>query len=389
MAELIVEFAGIEFQNPFLLASAPPTMDGEHIIMAAKKGWGGAVTKTIGFEKIVELRPRLESLSLKKRTVAIENIELISSKTLETWCKKYIPKIKKETKEFILIGSIMGGKEEEWIKAAKELENAGVDMLELNFSCPHGMPEKGMGMLIGQSEKLTYEITKVVKSSVSIPVIVKLTPNVTDIGSVALSAERGGANALSAINTVSSIIGIDIENEVPLPNVEGYSTQGGLSGTAIRPIALRCIAEIKKTSKLQISGIGGIDDWRAGIEFILIGAETLQLCTAVMLNGFEIIDNLKENLLSYMERKGYSNIKEFSGNAFKKLKKHSELICNKKIHAKVIIEKCNGCGKCAISCKYSGANAISVLKKKARINVKKCSGCGLCKIVCPFDGIAI
>lgn len=388
MAELKVEFAGIEFSNPFILSSAPPAMDAEHIIRASEKGWGGAVTKTIGSEQVRDIRPRLDAIHSNKRAIAMENIELISTKSVDEWCK-YIIKIKeKAPSDFVLIASIMGGKEpKDWGLLGKKVEEAGADMIELNISCPHGMPERGTGMFIGQNPELAHTVTYGVKQAVKIPVMVKLTPNVTDIGLIASAAEDGGADALSAINTVSAIIGVDVDTEVPLPSVQGFSTSGGLSGQSVRPIALRCISEIKKASKLPVSGIGGIDDWVSAVEFILMGASTLQLCTAVMLRGFGVIDGLKDGLLKYMEKKGYQKIDEFSGNALRHLRPYHELVFNSSMHAEIIMEKCNGCGLCYKACSDGGFGAISMSNKKAVVDNNICDGCGLCKIVCPFGAV--
>lgn len=245
-----------------------------------------------------------------------------------------------------------------------------------------------MGMFIGQDAKLTERVTRAAKRNVKIPVIVKLTPNVTDIGLIANAAEKGGANALSAINTVTSIPGVDIEEEIPLPTVNRKSAPaGGLSGNCIKPIALRCITEIRKCSKLPLSGIGGISDWKTSVEFILLGASTLQVCTAVMFHGFKIIDVMKKGLLNYMAQKKYEYISDFCGNALKNITQHSKLKRSQRVRAEIIEERCTGCGLCLTACESGGFNAITIEHDVAKVDVKACDGCGLCKIMCNLEAI--
>ncbi len=389
LSNLEVDFAGVWFKNPFLLSASPPAMDADHIIRAAEKGWGGAVTKTIGVEVDIDLKPRLGSIRSGKRPIAMENIELISTKSIDTWCNEYIPEIKdKAPSDFVLIASIIAGKEsDEWGELARRVQEAGADMIELNVSCPHGMPQRGMGMFIGQNAEMVANVTKGAKKNTNLPVIVKLTPNVTDIGHIAIKAENAGANALSAINTVSAIIGVDIVSEIPIPNVKGYSAPGGLSGPAVRPVALRCIHEICKASSLPISGIGGVEDWRSSVEFILMGASTIQLCTQVMWKGYDIIEKLKSGLTSYMDKKGYNNIADFCGNASKRIVQYPMLELQPGLHAEIDTEKCKGCGLCVTACRDGAFNALTMENKKARVYPERCDCCGLCQIVCRFDAV--
>jgi dihydropyrimidine dehydrogenase (NAD+) subunit PreA len=389
---LKVQFAGVEFKNPFLLASAPPTMDADHIISAANRGWAGAVTKTIGMQGTTDVKPRFASLRVGKKSIGMENIELISDKAIDVWCDYEIPKIKAEApSEFVLVASIMALPErKEWAELAKRVAEAGVDLIELNVSCPHGMPERKMGMFIGQDPELTGMVTKSVKTAVNLPVMVKLTPNVTDIKSIAIAAERAGANALSAINTVAAVVGIDLELEVPLPNVQFKSAIGGLSGPAIRPIALRCVCELALASTLPISGIGGITDWQSAVEFILAGASTLQLCTAPMWYGYGIIDDLCTGLLNYMKHKRYNTISDFCGNALKNLVVHSALQVRTDVYAEIDSNRCNGCGLCVIACRDGGFNAITLSDKKlAVVDRTRCDACGLCAVVCNFNAVRV
>jgi dihydropyrimidine dehydrogenase (NAD+) subunit PreA len=209
----------------------------------------------------------------------------------------------------------------------------------------------------------------------------------TDIGHIATKTGNAGADALSAINTISAIIGVDIEREIPIPNVKGYSALGGLSGPAVRPVALRCIHEIRQASSLPISGIGGVEDWRSSVEFILMGASTIQLCTQVMWKGYDIIEKLTSGLTSYMDKKRYNNIADFCGNASKKIVQHPMLELQPGLHAQIDTEKCTGCGLCVTACRDGAFNALTMENKKAKVNPERCDCCGLCQIVCRFDAV--
>ncbi|MGY5855018.1 MAG: tRNA-dihydrouridine synthase, partial [Candidatus Thorarchaeota archaeon] len=263
---LEIEFAGITFKNPFMLSSAPPTMDPRHILRAARLGWGGAVMKTVTEEPTVDPRTRLGVLRRNGKPIGMNNIELLSRKPLKTWTEEWIPKIKKEAPEdFIFIASIMSSSEPEgWTALAETMTQTGADAIELNVSCPHGSPEKHMGAFIGQDPTLVKRVTKAAKKGTDLPLLVKLTPNVTDMVPIAEAAVRGGADALSAINTVESLIGIDIETATPLPIAYGvdkkeqFSTYGGFCGPAVKPLGLRFVSQIARAlPDTPISGIGG------------------------------------------------------------------------------------------------------------------------------------
>src|SRR3989339_427925 len=250
------------------------------ILRGFDQGWAGAVSKTISLSPTKNPKPRLAVIN---NTRSLVNIELISSDSASQWVK-WIKQIKQAAPDKIIIASIMAStKSADWQKLARMMADSGADALELNISCPHGMPEKGMGSLIGQDPKLAGLATKAAKKAVGIPVMVKLTPNVTDIKVIARACAENGANALSGINTVKSLPGVNINTLSPLPDVMGKSTFGGYAGRGIKPIALRCIAEMYQASKLPISAGGGILDWKDAVEFMLLGAQTIQVCTAVML----------------------------------------------------------------------------------------------------------
>ncbi|MFW9917891.1 MAG: NAD-dependent dihydropyrimidine dehydrogenase subunit PreA [Candidatus Thorarchaeota archaeon] len=387
MVNLNIEFAGVEFENPFLLSSAPPSKDGSQIKRAIERGWGGAVTKTIALVPEKNTRPRLGVIKLGKRLIGMENIELITELSLEQWKREI--KIAKEPGAPV-IASIMADPEpENWIKLTQAIEETDADMLELNLSCPHMDPKKRMGSSIGQDPEFVSSITKIVKENSSIPVMVKLTPNVTSIPHLAEAAQQGGADAISAINTVSGLIGVDIETGLPLPTAQGKTAFGGYSGPAIRPIALRIVAEIAQTVKLSISGIGGVDSWKSGVEFMMVGASTLQACTAVMWHGFKIVEKWKEGLIDYMERKGYDSLDDFIGMSLKHIGTIGDIPVEPPVKANVDPDKCNGCKKCVTSCSDGAYQAITMEGDIAKISTNLCDGCGLCVHICPTEAISM
>ena len=393
---LSIEFAGISFKNPFMLSSAPPAMSPRHILRAARLGWGGAVTKTIGEEPTVDPRTRLGALRYHDKLVGMNNIELISRESLTTWVDDWIPKIKKEAPEdFVLIPSIMSGPEPDgWTTLAETFSQTGIDALELNVSCPHGSPEKHMGAFIGQNPDLVEAVTRAARKGTDLPIMVKLTPNVTDVVPVAQAAVKGGADALAAINTVESLIGIDVETAIPYPiaygldDSEQLSTYGGFCGPAVRPIGLRVVSKIAKAlPDTPISGIGGIEDWNSAAQYIMVGASTLQVCTAVMWFGFSIIREMTDQLSAFMERKGYESIESMVGKALPRITSWTDLTKLPPVIARVIEDKCTGCKECVIACADGGFVAIQMREKLATVNPDKCDGCGLCAVVCNDSAI--
>ncbi|KXH77342.1 MAG: hypothetical protein AM326_05245 [Candidatus Thorarchaeota archaeon SMTZ-45] len=379
-----------------MLSSAPPTMDPRHILRAARLGWGGAVMKTVTEEPTVDPRTRLGVLRREGKAIGMNNIELLSRESLKTWTDDWIPKIKQEApKDFIFIASMMSGPEPEgWTALAETMSQTGADAIELNVSCPHGSPEKHMGAFIGQDPKLVEGVTKAAKKGTDLPILVKLTPNVTDIVPIAKAAERGGADALSAINTVESLIGIDIETATPLPIAYGkdrkeqFSTYGGFCGPAIKPLGLRFVSQIAKAlPDIPISGIGGIENWTGATEYLMVGARTLQICTAVMWYGFSIIKDLTKGLSSFMKRKGYKSLDSVVGKALPKITTWTALTKLPPIVAHVIKDNCTGCKDCVIACADGGYVAIQMRDGAAVINEEKCDGCGLCYVVCRDNAI--
>ncbi|HUK16207.1 MAG TPA: NAD-dependent dihydropyrimidine dehydrogenase subunit PreA [Bryobacteraceae bacterium] len=422
MADLTTNFAGIRCPNPFWLASGPPTNCGEQVMRAFDAGWGGAVWKTIG-EPIVNVSSRYSSVDWNgQRMMGLNNIELITDRPLETNLRE-IAEVKKRYPKHGVIASLMvESRREAWHEIVKRSEDAGADGLELNFGCPHGMSERGMGAAVGQVPEYSCMITEWVKEAARTPVLVKLTPNITDIRAVARAARRGGADALSAINTINSITGIDLDTLTPRPNVGGASSHGGYCGPAVKPIALHLVQQIASDPEvgLPISGIGGIGGWRDAAEFILLGCGTVQVCTAAMHYGYRIVEDMIDGLSNWMDEKGFRTIDDFRGLTLPKIMDWQHLDLNYKIVARIHEEKCIGCDLCYIAC-WDGAHqcihldghqapaaveaasrariAVTPIPKLdaghvagmpgrhvPRIDEAECVGCNLCWLVCPVPG---
>jgi len=432
-------FAGkIDAPNPFWLASGPTTNSSEQIMRAFDAGWGGVVWKTIG-DPIKNASPRYSSVDWNgTRMVGLNNIELISDRSIEANLRE-LGEVKKYYPYHPIIASLMvDSKREAWHEIVQRTEDAGADGLELNFSCPHGMNERGMGSAIGQVPDCTEKITAWVKEKARTPVLVKLSPNVTDIRATAAAARRGGADGLSAINTINSIVGIDLDTFVPRPNVDGASTHGGYGGPAIKPIALNMVQQIMSdpASALPLSGMGGISNWRDAVEFMLLGCGTVQVCTAAMHYGYRVVEDMAEGLENWMRTKGFATLDDFRGLALDRVTDWNSLNLNYKVIAHIDEQKCIGCGLCQIAC-WDGAHQCihsdrlsgpvngqiqlhdgpptvefrsrtslattpvtrqeraaaasnhgpypTPLAKIPRVDETECTGCNLCALVCPVD----
>ncbi len=393
MADLSVNICGLESPNPFWLASAPPTNTGDQIARAFEAGWGGAVWKTLG-EPIENTWSRYSSVDLNgQRMMGFNNIELITDRPLDVNLRE-ITAVKNQYPGHVLVVSLMvESTQEAWHTIVKQAQDAGADAVELNFGCPHGMSERGMGSAIGQVPEYACQITTWAKEAATVPVFVKLTPNVADIRPPAKAALEGGADAVSLINTINSITGIDLDTFAPRPSVRGESSHGGYCGPAVKPIALHMVSAIAGDPELEdlaISGIGGIATWRDAAEFILLGATTVQVCTAVMHWGYRIVEGMIDGLSHYLDGKGMTSVAELRGRSVGRLKKWEHLDLNYVIKAHVDQEKCIGCGLCYIACNDGAHQAIGAERRgdRTRVWIKEdaCVGCNLCSLVCPVHG---
>ena len=389
MATLKTSILGIDFENPFLLASAPPTASIKSLDKAFEMGWGGAVLKTITPDdlEMIEASPRYATIKENGKVICLQNIELLSHETIQYWIDgiKYL-KEKHPTK--VIIASIMAPVvRQEWQNIVKKLNETPIDAYELNFSCPHGMPEKNIGMAIGTNSEISILITSWVKAVATKPVFVKLTPNVTDIAWMAKAVEDAGTDGFSAINTVQGFMGINLDTLEPVLNINGQSTYGGLSGAAVKPIGFRCVAQIRQQSKLPILGMGGISNWQDAAQYIALGSDAIQICTEVMINGYGIINGLKSGLLNFLESKGFNDISELKNIAIEKITAHEKLNKTSQLYPSIDKEKCIKCGKCVRICSESEYTALSINKEGLNLDKKSCVGCSLCSHVCPKEAI--
>lgn len=390
MADLKINFAGIKSPNPFWLASGPPTNSGYQIMKAFDLGWGGAVWKTLGIP-VVNVSSRYGGIDHRgKKLVGLNNIELITDRRLSDNLGE-MEEVKKHFPDRAVIASLMVQTREEWVGIVKDVQNAGADGIELNFGCPHGMCERGMGSAVGQEPAVLETITRWVMDVAKIPVIVKLTPNITDITEPARAASRAGADAIALINTVQSLAGVDIDRFVSFPVVDNRSTNGGYCGPGVKPIALNMIKNCAQHPLVlkPISGIGGIENWHDAVEFILLGASSLQVCTAVMHYGFGIIRELTSGLEQYMDSHGFSTLQQFVGKALPNIKPWEDLNLNYSIIAKINEAKCIGCQLCYIGCEDGAHQAIGLHEDKnirtPFIKEENCVGCNLCSLICPVE----
>jgi dihydropyrimidine dehydrogenase (NAD+) subunit PreA len=388
MPDLSINFAGIKSPNPFWLASAPPTNSGYQVMKAFDAGWGGAVWKTLGVP-VVNVSSRYGSVNYRdKRMMGFNNIELISDRPLADNLRE-IEEVKKRFPNHAVIASLMVQSRQEWHDIVRQSQEAGADGIELNFGCPHGMCERGMGSAVGQEPDVLQTIVEWVMEVAKIPVIVKLTPNISDITEPAMAARRGGADAISLINTIQSIVGVDLDKFAPYPIVDGKGSNGGYCGPAVKPIALNMLKNCAQHPdvRLPISGIGGIETWRDAVEHILLGASSVQVCTAAMHYGFGIIREMTSGLEQYMVEKNFNTIYDFVGKALPNVLHWEDLNMKYKVTANIHEEKCIGCQLCYTACEDGAHQAIKLNAgtRVPEIIEENCVGCNLCSLVCPVE----
>jgi dihydropyrimidine dehydrogenase (NAD+) subunit PreA len=394
MADLTTNFIGIKSPNPFWLASAPPTDKEYNVVRAFKAGWGGVVWKTLGDgDPVVNVNgPRYGAIHGKDRQlIGLNNIELITDRPLEVNLRE-IKQVKRDWPDRALVVSLMVPCEEQnWIDILKAVEDTEADGVELNFGCPHGMSERGMGSAVGQVPEYIEMVTRWVKKHSRMPCIVKLTPNITDIRKPAQAAKAGGADAVSLINTINSIVSVDLDAMSPAPMVDGKGAHGGYCGPAVKPIALNMVAEIARdpeTHGLPISGIGGVTTWRDAAEFMALGAGSVQVCTAAMTYGFKVVEDMIEGLSDWMDEKGYTSVDQVVGRAVPNASDWQHLNLNYIAKAKIDQDLCIQCGRCHIACEDTSHQAITNMVDGARkfeVIDEECVGCNLCVNVCPVE----
>ncbi|MDE3239057.1 MAG: NAD-dependent dihydropyrimidine dehydrogenase subunit PreA [Paracoccaceae bacterium] len=393
MANLASEFVGIKSPNPFWLASAPPTDKEYNVRRAYEAGWGGVVWKTLGEAgpPVVNVNgPRYGAIwGADRRLLGMNNIELITDRPLEVNLRE-IKAVKRDYPDRALVVSLMVPCEEEAWKAILPLvEETGADGIELNFGCPHGMAERGMGSAVGQVPEYIEMVTRWCKQSTRMPVIVKLTPNITNILYPAEAARRGGADAVSLINTLNSITSVDLELLAPQPTIDGKGTHGGYCGPAVKPIALNMVAEIARnpaTAGLPISGIGGVTTWRDAAEFLVLGAGNVQVCTAAMTYGFRVVQEMMSGLSDWMDEKGHESIAAIVGRAVPNVTDWQHLNLNYVTKAKINQEACIKCGRCYAACEDTSHQAIAMSPGRVfEVKDEECVACNLCVNVCPVE----
>ncbi len=388
--KLEVTCCGIRFENPFILASAPPTAGLDMIRRGFEAGWSGAVIKTLIPEPVNNLQNRFAVLRQGGKIIGFENLELLSERSPDEWYS-IISDLKREFPSRIIIGSIMGDalSPDQWLNMALGCQNAGADMLELNFSCPHGYPEKGKGSAIGQNPEYATRITGWLKEcpDIKLPVFPKLTAAVADIRHIGLELADAGADGFCAINTIPSLFGFDLRTLRPKPDIGGMTSYGGYSGPGIKPVALRAVSELCQCPGLPVMASGGIANGFDAVEFMLLGAPLVQVATEVMLRGFGIVEEMKRQMREFMGWHGFTTTAGFIGLCRHKATAYSALSNGNICWPILRKELCTGCGTCAVACMDGGYQAIEIQSGIPVVDPGLCSGCSLCSHVCPEDAI--
>ncbi len=394
MVDLSINCGGIKSPNPFWLASAPPSNSAYQVCKAFEDGWGGAVWKTIG-APVMNVCNRYGGMDYAgTKIVGLNNVELISDRDFDLNLKEIAETKKRFPNHAVIVSLMMESQKEIWEDAVKRTIDTGCDGIELNYGCPHGMSERGMGSAVGQVPEYCEMITEWVTNVSTIPVLVKLTPNVTDILPPARAAKRANAHGISLINTINSIIGVDLDSLAIRPDVAGKGSHGGYAGPAVKPIALHMTSQVAADPQvnLPISGMGGVSNWRDAVEFMLLGASSVQVCTAVMHYGFRIVEDMKEGMATWMQEKGFKTCDEFIGKSVPRIAQFGDFDLLKKTVAKIDEDTCINCNLCYIACEDGAHQCIDRVeikestKLQPRVREEDCVGCDLCSLVCPVEG---
>src|SRR6056297_1893280 len=393
MANLESNFIGIKSPNPFWLASAPPTDKEYNVRRAFDAGWGGVVWKTLGEEgpPVVNVNgPRYGAIwGADRRLLGLNNIELITDRPLQTNLDE-MARVKRDYPDHALIASLMVPvNEDSWKDILSRVIDTGCDGVELNFGCRHGMSERGMGSAVGQVPDYVQMVTEWCKKHSDLPVIVKLTPNISDIRKPAQAAKDGGADAVSLINTINSITSVDLDQFAPQPTIDGLGAHGGYCGPAVKPIALNMVADIARTPELAglpISGIGGVTTWRDAAEFMALGAGNVQVCTAAMTYGFKIVQEMISGLSQYLDEKSMQGTQDLVGRAVPNVSDWQNLNLNYVTKARIDQDLCISCGRCFAACEDTSHQAIAMSDDRVfTVKDDECVACNLCVNVCPVE----
>jgi dihydropyrimidine dehydrogenase (NAD+) subunit PreA len=386
--DLGIDFCGIHFENPVMLSSSPVSNTAEMVGRAFDAGFGGVMYKSLGSSDvtIIHPSPRMAPYaSADGRVLGVQNVEQTSDRPLSDNLAD-LRFLKKRWPGKVVIASIMGFARDEWRNLALACEDAGVDGLELNFSCPH-MTVEGSGMKVSHAFALLEEYTAIVRRAVRLPLIAKLTPNITDITEPGHFAKRGGASGLSAANTVSALVGLSMDDFTPVPNVFGRGSMSGLSGPVIKPIGLRCIAQLARDPELQLplSGIGGIETWMDVVEYLLCGASTVQITTGVMRYGYRIVEDILEGLSYFLEDHGFDSLSEVVGKGLPHIVPTDQLDLARQGRAAYDLDRCVGCGQCYIVCQDAGGQCLRWDRERRRpvMDQDRCLSCMICSFACP------
>jgi len=397
--DLSTNCAGIKSPNPFWLASAPPSNSGEQVMRAFDHGWGGAVWKTLGDgDPVINVTSRYGAIDIGGQKIAgLNNVELITDRPLEVNLKEIAEVKKKYPKHAVIVSLMVPCERKNWHDIVKKAEDTGCDGLELNFGCPHGMSERGMGAAVGQVPEYIEKVVGYVKEVAKTPVLTKLTPNISDIRFPARAAKAGNTDGISLINTINSVMGIDLDTMKPKFAIGGKGAHGGYCGPAVKPIALNMVSQIAadpETKNIPISGIGGISDWRDAAEFMLLGSSSVQVCTAVMHYGFRIVEDMISGMENWMRKNDFETLDDFIGKSSSDIYEWKHLNLHHKTVAKIDPEKCIECDLCYIACNDTAHQCIvrpvdygtkGPKSKIATVIEEDCVGCNLCSLVCPVE----